>query len=171
MVLPEIDVELEEMDEYDLFHHPVEMSDPVVRCQSNHQIHVEGVPSHLIIGVTETAHTFINGFGFKNVVGHLTIGSIKLDINSNHDGSVWSLNLCEMPEPNKVAAAIVEKIPVNLTSIIDLVSNDQMYSEGAPVQLVKLESSSVNFKSKLPRLAIPGFISGISAALLSMVIV
>lgn len=101
----------------------------------------------------------------------MLIGSIKWDIKSSDDGSVWVLNITAVPEPNKVAAKILESIPVQLTSVIDTLLDDQIYTERLeePVSLLKLESSAVKEKSKLPTLSIPGFITGLSAALLSMV--
>jgi hypothetical protein len=125
----------------------------------------------LIIGVTGSAHTFTNGFGFEKIAGHVEIGSIKWDIKSSDDGSIWILNVTAGPEPNKLAAKIVERIPAQMTSIIDIVLDDQVYEErsGDSVSILKLESRAVEHKSNLPKLAIPGYISGVSAALLSMV--
>lgn len=125
----------------------------------------------MIIGVTGSAHTFTSGFGFEQIAGYVEIGSIKWDIKSSDDGSIWILNVPAGPEPNNLASKIVEKIPAQMTSIIDIVLDDQVYEEkrGDSVSILKLESSAVEHKSNLPKLAIPGFISGVSAALLSMV--
>lgn len=169
---PQNDYELEELDEYQLFNLPSQDIVTNVNTLSNHQIHYEGnLPRHLILGVTESAHTLINAFGFNTIVGNLEMGSMKWDIRSSDDGSVWVLNVLTVPEPNRVAAAIVERIPVQLTSIIDIVSDDQVYYErrDEAISLLKLESSAIKEKSNLPKLSIPGLITGISAALLSMV--
>ena len=171
---PTNDYELEELDEYQLFCNPKPEIIPKVRyfkiylkINFNRQL-----PNHLIIGVTQSAHTFINGFGFKTKIGTIEIGSIICEIKGNDDGSVWTINLTSIPDPNYLAAEIVKKIPVNLTTILDIVLDDQIYSgrrdETAPIMI--LESGAVKVKSSLPRLPIPGYISGFSAALLSMVI-
>ena len=172
---PPNDFELEELDEFQMSQSPQNYIEAVVSYFITQlKINLDGqLPDHLIIGLSQSAHAFMNGFGFKKIIGKVELGSSTWEIKTSDNGQIWSINLNFVLEPNQLAAAIAEKIPARLTSIIDMILDDQIYSYSERVDesfpIMTLESKAVKVKSTLPKLPIPGYITGFSAALLSMV--